>query len=229
MERPVVGAAARPSRASTPPSRRAPARRRCARGGGSCDGYHVSTNGTRSPGSHRRTRRRCGSPRPTSSTGVREQSASGPAIGEHARRRAGAPTARPRRSRSGCTSSIRIRTRPLDALDDAHDVGRLAARRHEVDQPDGALGASRARSRGPACRRGSGGGSPDLARRARAPAAVLGVAERAPRSRRPSRSAGSSSQSIDPSRRDERRRLEVADERVVLDALGHARTLARAG
>ena len=49
-----------------------------------CEGNQVSTNGTRSPGRERRTPRRWSCPRRAVSTGVRKQSASGPATATRA-------------------------------------------------------------------------------------------------------------------------------------------------
>src|SRR5207249_10799917 len=50
-------------------------------GGGSCEGCHVSTNGTRSPGTTSNSATVV-SPTPRVSTGVRKQSASGPAMAD---------------------------------------------------------------------------------------------------------------------------------------------------
>ena len=102
-------------------------------GGGLFDGYHVRTNGTRSPASDVEL-----------GDGVevaadeldrrREEERVGPRDGEQALRRAAAPTGRSSRSRAGSLRLIRIGDGSLDALDDAHDVRRAPARRHEVDQ-----------------------------------------------------------------------------------------------
>ena len=114
-----------------------------------------------------------------------------------------------------------------DALDDADDVGRLAPRRHEVDQADRAvlgvelrLEDERVVPVGPARRRDRGCGG-------ERPPTVLLVAEE-----RREAGAGVEAREAEPVdaavTRDERRRLEVADEAVVLDPLGHDGTLSRA-
>ena len=138
------------------------------------DGNQVSTNGTRSPG-RGRTRRRSSCSRRATSTGVRKQSASGPAIATRAsstRRTHGTI----RRSRSGSRARS-ASAPPVEALDDPHDVGRAPARRHEVDRPHRCPRRSRRPTRGSACRAGSGGSSADRRAGRQEPAPVLGPAQ----------------------------------------------------
>ena len=86
------------------------------------------------------------------------------------------------------------------ALDDPHDVGRVSARRHEVDHAHRALVGLVARTPASACRDGSAGHVARTASRARGasgrcPAAPSSAAKHAPESNR-----GKQHQSIDPSR-----------------------------
>ena len=94
---------------------------------------------------------------------------------------------------------------PLDALDDPHDVRGLAARRHEVDRADDALGGLVGRLEHervvPVC----AGARASAARRARAASGRGRASRAAPRSRRPSRSAGSSTSRSTPRGRPARR------------------------
>ena len=70
---------------------------------------------------------------PRTSTGVRKQSASGPAIGDA---RVVDP-AHPGHDRAVVEADHELRAHrhlAVEPLDDADDVGRVAARRHEVDR-----------------------------------------------------------------------------------------------
>ena len=152
---------------------------------------------------------------PCSSTGVRKQSASGPAIATRAwstRRTHG--TIWPKSKR--ITSSERIGTIPSTPLDDPHDVRGLAARRHEVDRADDALGGLVGRLEhervAPVCARAR-----VSARRGREhPAAVVGRPEqrREARARVEAREAAPVDR---PLAVDQRGGLQVADQGVVLD------------
>ena len=108
----------------------------------------------------------------------------------------------------------------LESLDDAHDVGLRLARRHEVDDADPArvglpLALEDQRVVAVAA----------IGRRPRA----LGASSQRPCSLPPSSAPkheleskrGNGSQSTEPLPPDERRGLQVAEERVVLDPLGH--------
>ena len=94
---------------------------------------------------------------PRVSTGVRSTVMSGPQIASSAEPSSlfltqGISAPKPKR----ITSSIRIFTRPLIAAHQPHDVGGVAARRHEIDQGDRRRRRSRTASPGSACRPNSG-------------------------------------------------------------------------
>ena len=112
----------------------------------------------------------------------------------------------------------------LDALDDAHDVRRLAARRHEVDQPDGAVLARELGLEDQRVVAVPAPGRRDLAAGLshHRPFSSLprSAAKHAPESKR------GKQQPVDAAvPRDERGGLQVADEAVVLDPCGHAERL----
>ena len=127
--------------------------------------------------------------RPTSSTGVARKSASGPAT---ASRPSLAPP-HPRDDRAVVEPDAQAhlhRDGSLDALDDAHDVRRLAARRHEVDQPDAAVVARELGLEDQRVVAVAAAGRRDLGRRAGATTGRSPRCREARRSTRPSRSAG---------------------------------------
>ena len=87
-----------------------------------------------------------------------------------------------------------------DALDDADDVGRLVALRHEVDDPDGAVRRLPTPSPAPSCRRGNDGSSRCRRRAAPSASGRCPRCRAAPRSTASESNRGKHSQSIDPSR-----------------------------
>ena len=152
---------------------------------------------------------------PCASTGVRKQSASGPAIAT----RACVDPPHPRHDLAVVEADHELgahRHLAVEALDDPHDVRRAATRRHEVDRAHRSLVGLVDRLQDqrvvavPARRPVNAG------RRREQPAAVIGVAEqrREARTRVEAREAAPVDR---PVAADERRRLQVADERVVLD------------
>ena len=97
----------------------------------------MSTNGMRSPGRSVNSDTVVISS-PWISSGVRRQSASGPAIAT----RAVVDTTHPRHDLAVVEADGELgahRDFAVEALDDPHDVGRHAARRHEVDRAHAAL------------------------------------------------------------------------------------------
>ena len=108
----------------------------------------------------------------------------------------------------------------FDALDDSDDVRRLAARRHEVDQANRPVGRVEL---GLEDHRGTPVPPPgvcDLRLGAERPVAVLRVAEQLCEAR-PRVETGEARPVDRPVSRDERGRLQVADQAVVLDPLSH--------
>ena len=109
---------------------------------------------------------------------------------------------------------------PVDALDDAHDVGCAPARRHEVDQPNGALDGVELGLQHERVAAVGATGLDDLGGRGERPLAVLGVAEERGEAR--ARVEAWEAEPVDAAvARHERCRLQVADEAVVLDPRGH--------
>ncbi len=210
----AVGAAGRPTRASNSSASLSACSGSIASGSSSCDGNQVSTNGIRSPGASVNSETVVISS-PCTSTGVRRQSASGP--GDRDPGVVDAP--HPGDDLPVVEADHELRAHPhlaVEALDDPDDVRRLAARRHEVDRAHAPLVRLVDRLQDQRV-------VPVAARRARtAPAGARSqrpcsgspssAAKQAPESKR-----GKQHQSIDPARLDERRRLQVADQRVVLD------------
>ncbi len=120
------------------------------------------------------------------------------------------------------------RDSPLDALDDAHDVRRLPARRHEIDQAHDAFVAGELRLEDERVAAVSPPRRGDVRRGPERPSAVLLVAEERGEAR--ARVEARKAEPVDAAMtRDERSGLQVADEAVVLDQCGHACTLSRAG
>ena len=191
-------------------------------GTGSCDGCQVSTNGTSSPavelelGDRGQVARRGSAGRGSRCT------ASGP--GDRGQAAVvGAP--HPRHDAAEVEAQHELhphRDAALQAADDAHDVGRLVADRHGVDEPGARRRRCGSRSRAPACPGGSAARSARTSPPARAASARATRRRAARRSRPASRSAaGRASRSSRPA--DERGGLGVADQRVVLDGQRHPR------
>src|SRR5215471_2328720 len=114
----------------------------------------------------------------------------------------------------------------LDSFDDAHDVGRLAARRHEVEHArdravlrlPGRLEHKGVVEIAAPARRGC--------RRREQPATAVGAAEE--RSEAGARVEAGEAEPVDGAAAvDERRRLQVTEQRVVLDAGGHRFSISR--
>ena len=109
---------------------------------------------------------------------------------------------------------------PLDALDDAHDIRRLPTRRHEVDQADQAVLAHEFCLEDERVVSVSAPGGSDLARGHERPPAVLLAPEK--RGEAGARVEAWEAEPVDAAvSRHERRRLQVADEAVILDPCGH--------
>ena len=95
------------------------------------------------------------------------------------------------------TSSIRSFTRPLIAAHQPDDIGGLAARRHEIDQRDGAAFRSRNASPGSACCPSSGARCSVISPRARSASGHVLSCRAAPQNRRRNRMpASTASRSI---------------------------------
>ena len=176
-----------------------PRGRRRGWGSGSCDGCQVSTNGTSSPASSSnsatvvRSRPRVGRP------GMR-CTASGP--GDR-RQPAVLAAPDPRDDPAVVEAQDELHAHghaSLEAADDAHDVGRLVADRHEVDDLQHAAGGVEVRLEHERAVAVAPLRARDLARRARAASGRASRRRAARRSRPGSRSAGRQSQSIEPSR-----------------------------
>ena len=159
-------------------------RDRPAVGSRSFDGNHVRTNGTRSPA---RTEKRatCDMPFGSRSTGVRTVIPSGPPI-------ASSVSSSSRRTH-GIDRAVVEADRQLGAhldaalepFDDAHDVGRLLARRHEVDHAHAARRGLPLALEHERVRRGSSARSRARPRRARsASGRCSGVPSSAPKQER---------------------------------------------
>ena len=157
---------------------------------------------------------------PRVSTGVRSTVMSCPQIASSAEPSSlfltqGISVPKPKR----ITSCIRILTRPLNAAHQPHDVGRVAARRHEIDQVDDAVGGFEPRLQDqrvvPIAARGAG----DFARRRDQPAAMLVGAEQGGKA-----GVGIEGRPAQPVDRavaaDQRRGLAIADQPVVFDSAG---------
>ena len=161
------------------------------RGGGSCDGYQVRTNGARSPGPTVNSATVVKST-PRVVVGVRSSSASGPATARSVV--VGPPYPGQDQAVVEADDELhRDRHAAAHALDDAHDVERLVARRHEVEDADRALGALRTRSRGRACPGGSGAAPPSRPSAARAASGRCRARRGARRSKAASRTAACTS------------------------------------
>ncbi len=118
-----------------------------------------------------------------------------------------------------------MRTCPSRHFDDPDHLRIRVAHRHEVDHPDPAGRRLPFALEDQACRAGSAAGSPAPLRRGASSQRPWSFEPRIAPKHRAESKRGMHSQSIEPVAPDERRRLQIAEQRIVLDPLRHARNL----